>query len=124
LRDFAKWCGSGAGEGWHGASAVNVHAMNTRNTDPEVVEKRAAVLVRVYTVRRGSGGRGKWKGGDGTVREIEATARLRFSILSERMVFQPYGMEGGLPGAVGKNVVWKRNEEGVLEEIVWVGRQW
>ncbi|CZR65608.1 probable oxoprolinase [Phialocephala subalpina] len=114
--------GSGAGPGWHGAHAVNVHATNTRNTDPEVIEKRTAVLVRQYAIRRGSGGNGKWKGGDGTIREIEARVRLKFSILSERRVFSPYGMEGGEPGEVGKNVVWKRNGEGVLEEISLGGK--
>jgi 5-oxoprolinase (ATP-hydrolysing) len=114
--------GSGAGPGWHGAHAVNVHATNTRNTDPEVIEKRTAVLVRQYAIRRGSGGRGRWNGGDGTIREIEARGRLRFSILSERRVFHPYGMEGGEPGEVGKNVVWKRNEEGMLEEMSLGGK--
>ncbi|CAG8950620.1 hypothetical protein HYFRA_00002829 [Hymenoscyphus fraxineus] len=114
--------GSGAGPGWHGANAVNVHATNTRNTDPEVIEKRTAVLVRQYSIRRGSGGKGKWNGGDGTIRDIEAREKLRFSILSERRVFQPYGMEGGEPGAVGLNLVWKRNSEGALEMISLGGK--
>lgn len=114
--------GSGAGPGWDGANAVNVHATNTRNTDPEVIEKRTAVLVRQYSIRRGSGGKGRWKGGDGTIREIEAREKLRFSILSERRVFQPYGMEGGEAGMVGLNLVWKRNGEGALDRISLGGK--
>lgn len=114
--------GSGAGPGWHGAHAVNVHATNTKNTDPEIIEKRTAVLVRRYSIRRGSGGGGKWNGGDGTIREIEARQKLKFSILSERRVFAPYGMEGGEDGAKGVNLVWKRNGEGVLEKISLGGK--
>lgn len=101
--------GAGAGPGWHGESAVNVHSTNTRNTDPEVIEKRTAVLVRKYGIRRGSGGLGRWKGGDGTVREIEARVPLKFSILSDRRVYAPYGMAGGKPGKVGENFAFKRN---------------
>jgi len=90
--------------------------------DPEVIEKQTAVLARQHAIRTGSGGRGKWNGGDGTIREIEASQKLRFSILSERRVFNPYGMEGGKPGAVGQNLVWERNEEGVLEKISLGGK--
>ncbi|KAH8669610.1 Hydantoinase B/oxoprolinase-domain-containing protein [Tricladium varicosporioides] len=114
--------GSGAGPGWHGAHAVNVHATNTKNTDPEIIEKRTAVIVRQYAIRRGSGGRGKWNGGDGTIREIEARQKLKFSILSERRVFAPYGMEGGGDGVKGVNLVWMRNGEGVLERISLGGK--
>ncbi|KAI0484559.1 Hydantoinase B/oxoprolinase-domain-containing protein [Xylariaceae sp. FL0804] len=106
--------GSGAGPGWQGADATNVHSTNTRNTDPEVVEKRTAVLVRRYAVRAGSGGRGRWRGGDGTVREIEARGPgpLRFSILSDRRVYRPYGMAGGRPGRAGRNFVFKFRDDG------------
>ncbi|KAK8072524.1 hypothetical protein PG996_005872 [Apiospora saccharicola] len=109
--------GVGAGPGWHGESATNVHSTNTRNTDPEVIEKRTAVLVRCYGVRRGSGGVGKYRGGDGVVREIEARIPLKFSILSDRRVYRPYGMAGGGPGEAGRNYVYKFNDEGGLEKI-------
>ncbi len=109
--------GVGAGPGWHGASATNVHSTNTRNTDVEVIEKRTAVLVRQYAVRRGSGGRGRWRGGDGAVREVEARMPLKFSILSDRRVFRPYGMAGGEPGQAGRNFAFKFNEQGALERI-------
>lgn len=109
--------GVGAGPGWHGEHAVNVHSTNTRNTDAEVIEKRTAVLVRRYEIRRGSGGAGKWNGGDGTIREIEARIPLKFSILSDRRVYQPYGMNGGDPGKQGENYAFKLNEAGALEKI-------
>ncbi|KAK7962240.1 uncharacterized protein PG986_003065 [Apiospora aurea] len=109
--------GVGAGPGWHGAPATNVHSTNTRNTDPEVIEKRTAVLVKRYGVRRGSGGIGRFRGGDGVMREIEARVPLKFSILSDRRVYRPYGMAGGGPGEVGRNYVYKFNEEGELERI-------
>ncbi|KAJ0107001.1 hypothetical protein J7T55_011096 [Diaporthe amygdali] len=109
--------GVGAGPGWHGEHAVNVHSTNTRNTDAEVIEKRTAVLVRRYGIREGSGGLGEWNGGDGTVREIEARIPLKFSILSDRRVYQPYGMNGGLPGKQGENYAFKLNDKGALEKI-------
>lgn len=109
--------GVGAGPGWHGESATNVHSTNTRNTDAEVIEKRTAVLVRRYAIRRGSGGLGKWRGGDGTIREIEARVPLKFSILSDRRVYSPYGMAGGHPGQKGENYAFKFNEDGELERI-------
>ena len=64
---------------------------NTKITDPEILERRYPVLVREFGLRRGSGGRGAYTGGDGVVRDIEFRARLAVSVLSERRVFQPYG---------------------------------
>jgi 5-oxoprolinase (ATP-hydrolysing) len=109
--------GSGAGPGWHGAHGVNVHSTNTRNTDPEVIEKRTPVILRKYEIRRGSGGKGQWNGGDGVIREVEARVELKFSILSERRVYNPYGMQGGEPGGLGRNYVLKfrKNETGQEE---------
>ncbi|KAI1636641.1 Hydantoinase B/oxoprolinase-domain-containing protein [Biscogniauxia mediterranea] len=109
--------GVGAGPSWHGESAVNVHSTNTRNTDPEVIEKRTPVLVRKYGIRENSGGRGMFNGGNGTIREIEARIPLKFSILSDRRVYRPYGMAGGQPGKAGRNYAFKFNDEGVLERI-------
>lgn len=67
-------------------------------------------------------GKGLYTGGNGTIREILARRTLRFSILSERRVYAPYGMAGGAPGAKGENLVWKRNGEGVLEKISLGGK--
>ncbi|KAF4336972.1 hypothetical protein FBEOM_9162 [Fusarium beomiforme] len=103
--------GVGAGKGYDGESGVHVHSTNTRQTDSEVIEKRTAVLVRKYGIRSGSGGKGRWQGGDGITREIEARASLKFSILSDRRVYRPYGMAGGHGGQKGENLVFKFNEE-------------
>ena len=109
--------GCGAGPGWHGEHATQVHSTNTRMTDPEIVEKRTQVLVRKSVIREGSGGKGKWHGGNGVTREIEARMPLKFSILSDRRVFAPYGMEGGDDALPGKNVLFRKrkDKEGHLE---------
>ncbi|KAH8680784.1 Hydantoinase B/oxoprolinase-domain-containing protein [Xylariales sp. PMI_506] len=109
--------GSGAGPAWHGAHAVNVHSTNTRATDVEVIEKRTPVVVRRSALRSGTGGRGIFRGGEGMIREIEARLPMKFSILSERRVYGPYGLEGGEPGAVGINYIFKKNPAGVMEKI-------
>ncbi len=109
--------GSGAGPGWHGEHAVHVHSTNTRITDAEVIEKRTPVVVRQFAVNGGTGGRGRWRGGDGATREVQARVPLRASILSERRVFAPYGMRGGAPGSVGSNFVFRRNARGGLDRV-------
>ena len=78
---------------------------NTRITDPEVFEKRYPCLLRRFELRRGSGGVGKNRGGDGTVREIEFRTPVQCSILSERRSRRPYGLEGGGDGQAGLNLV-------------------
>ena len=101
--------GAGAGPDWHGQSAVHTHMTNTRITDPEVLEQRYPVLLREFSIRKGSGGEGKFKGGDGVIREIEFLAPLKVAILSERRVYAPYGMQGGGPGEKGKNLLIKKD---------------
>ena len=96
--------GSGAGPGWHGCSGVHTHMTNTRITDPEILEQRYPLMLREFSLRRGSGGRGKFNGGDGLVRDIEFLSPLNVSILSERRVFAPYGLNGGEPGEKGINL--------------------
>ena len=97
--------GSGAGADWVGQSGVHTHMTNTRITDPEVFEKRYPCILRRFQLRTGSGGRGKNKGGDGTVREIEFRVPVQCSILSERRSRRPYGMDGGQDGQAGLNSV-------------------
>ncbi|KAH9908968.1 Hydantoinase B/oxoprolinase-domain-containing protein [Xylariomycetidae sp. FL2044] len=109
--------GAGAGPGWHGADAVHCHSTNTRITDAEVIEKRTQVVVRRYAINRGTGGRGRWDGGDGITREIEARIPLKASILSERRVFAPYGMAGGEPGSIGRNILFRLNRKGGHDRI-------
>ena len=93
--------GSGAGPGFPGTSAVQTHMTNSRLTDPEVLETRLPLLLREFTVRTGSGGAGRWSGGDGVVRRLEFTEPMTVSLLSGHRRIAPYGMAGGGPGALG-----------------------
>jgi 5-oxoprolinase (ATP-hydrolysing) len=97
--------GGGAGRTFDGASAVQLHMTNTRITDVEVVETRYPVVVRSFSVRRGSGGVGAHRGGDGLVREIEFLAPMTGGILSERRTRGAFGLAGGSPGAPGRNLL-------------------
>ena len=101
--------GSGAGASWHGASGVHTHMTNTRITDPEILERRFPVMLREFSLRQGSGGKGKFCGGEGMIREIEFLEPLNVGILSERRVYQPYGLEGGEPGSCGTNHFIRNN---------------
>jgi 5-oxoprolinase (ATP-hydrolysing) len=82
---------------------------NTRITDPEILERRYPVLLRQFALRRGSGGAGRHRGGDGLIREVEFLDALQMAILSERRVYPPYGLEGGEPGRRGENVFIRRD---------------
>lgn len=75
--------GSGAGPGWHGTSGVHTHITNTRIGDVEILERRYPVLLHQFGLRPGSGGVGKYRGGDGVIRDIEVLQQLQVSILSE-----------------------------------------
>ncbi|CAH0596910.1 unnamed protein product [Chrysodeixis includens] len=97
--------GSGAGPGWHGSGGVHTHMTNTRITDVEIVERRYPMLVTKFSLREGSGGRGRWNGGDGVIRELVFRRNVQLSVLTERRSFQPYGMNGGDPGERGLNLL-------------------
>jgi 5-oxoprolinase (ATP-hydrolysing) len=97
--------GSGAGPDFDGTDAVHTHMTNSRLTDPEVLEWRYPVLVESFAIRRGSGGKGLHRGGDGVVRRIRFREAMTAAILSGRRRVAPYGMAGGAPGAVGRNYV-------------------
>lgn len=101
--------GAGAGPTWDGRSGVHTHMTNTRITDPEILETRYPVILDTFSLREGSGGRGIYRGGDGVIRRILFRDRIEMSILSERRVFQPYGLKGGQPGARGKNLIYKKD---------------
>jgi 5-oxoprolinase (ATP-hydrolysing) len=107
--------GAGAGPTWNGADAVHTHMTNTRLTDPEVLEDRYPVRLRRFEIRRGSGGTGRHKGGDGIVREIEFLEALEVSLLTSRRSTRPYGLEGGAPGAPGRNRLTRAGSEKVDE---------
>ncbi|KAI0030909.1 Hydantoinase B/oxoprolinase [Vararia minispora EC-137] len=100
--------GSGAGPGWHGTSGVHTHITNTRIGDVEILERRYPVLLHRFGLRSGSAGAGKFRGGEGVVRELEFLEDLQVSILSERRTRQPYGLAGGGPGGLGVNTWLKR----------------
>ena len=97
--------GAGAGPTFRGADAVHTHMTNTRLTDPEVLEDRYPVRLRRFAIRRGSGGAGRYRGGDGVIREIEFLEPLDVSLLTQRRTRAPYGLAGGEPGARGENVL-------------------
>ncbi|MCD6073701.1 MAG: 5-oxoprolinase, partial [Rhodospirillales bacterium] len=97
--------GAGAGPGFEGASAVHTHMTNTRLTDPEVLEWRFPVLLESFAVRRGSGGAGRWPGGDGATRRIKFLEPMTAAILSQSRRVAPFGLAGGAPGQVGKTYV-------------------
>ncbi|MBP2704520.1 hydantoinase B/oxoprolinase family protein [Microbispora sp. RL4-1S] len=107
--------GSGAGDGFDGAPAVQTHMTNSRLTDPEVLEWRFPVLVEEFAVRRGSGGAGRWRGGDGAVRRIRFREPMTVTVLSGHRRVPPYGMAGGRPGALGVNLV--RRAGGAVVEL-------
>lgn len=97
--------GAGAGPQFDGADAVHTHMTNTRLTDPEVLEDRYPVRLRRFSIRRGSGGGGKHRGGDGIVREVEFLAPLEVSLVTQRRSRAPYGLHGGGAGQPGRNVL-------------------
>jgi 5-oxoprolinase (ATP-hydrolysing) len=97
--------GSGAGDGFDGVPVVQTHMTNSRLTDPEVLEWRFPVLVDSFAVRPGSGGAGRWRGGDGAVRRLRFREPMTVSTLSGHRRVPPYGMAGGQPGALGRNYV-------------------
>jgi len=101
--------GAGAGPTWEGHSGIHTHCTNTRITDPETIERRYPILLREFSIRKGSGGNGKHKGGDGVIREMEPLRPLTVSILSERRALQPYGMNGGEPGTCGRNLLIRKD---------------
>ena len=107
--------GAGAGATFDGASAVQTHMTNSRLTDPEVLESRFPVLVERFEVRRGSGGAGKHRGGDGTIREIKFRKPMTAAMLSDRRVVPPSGLDGAENGALGRNIV--RRADGTAQVL-------
>ncbi len=101
--------GEGASYGSNGADAVQCHMTNTSLTDPEVLEWFYPVLLNYFEVRKGSGGLGKWNGGNGTKRKITFLKKLNLIILSNRRKTSPFGIEGGGSGQLGKNIVKRKN---------------
>src|SRR5262249_9778402 len=101
--------GAGAGAAFDGASAVQTHMTNSRLTDPEVLESRFPVLVEQFAIRRGSGGRGAHRGGDGTIRRVRFRERMTAAILANRRATAPFGLDGASDGQAGANHVEHRD---------------
>nr|XP_015209776.1 PREDICTED: 5-oxoprolinase isoform X1 [Lepisosteus oculatus] len=101
--------GAGAGPGWQGRSGVHSHMTNTRITDPEILEKRYPVVLQRFSLRPGSGGEGRYRGGDGVIRELLFREKVVLSVLTERRATRPYGLHGGRPGAPGLNLLQRAN---------------
>ena len=107
--------GSGAGDGFDGTSVVQTHMTNSRLTDPEVLEFRFPVRLQSYAIREGSGGEGRWHGGNGGIRRIEFLEPMTASILSNARVHPAFGMAGGSAGAVGINRVVR--QDGTQQDV-------
>jgi 5-oxoprolinase (ATP-hydrolysing) len=106
--------GSGAGPGFDGASAVQTHMTNSRLTDPEVLEWRFPVRLEQFSIRRGSGGAGRHRGGDGTLRRMRFLEPMTAVMLANHRRVAPFGAAGGLPGALGAN--WVERADGRRED--------
>jgi 5-oxoprolinase (ATP-hydrolysing) len=107
--------GSGAGNGYDGAHALHTHMTNTAITDPESLESRYPVRLRQFAIRRGSGGAGTWRGGDGVVREFEFLQPLTVSLLTQHRVEAPFGLEGGSSAQKGRQRLMRGGLEVELE---------
>ncbi|MFE0653241.1 hydantoinase B/oxoprolinase family protein [Streptomyces sp. NPDC059534] len=107
--------GSGAGDGFDGADAVQTHMTNSRLTDPEILEWRHPVRVDAFAVREDSGGRGRWRGGHGVERRIRFLEPMTVALLTGHRRIPPYGMAGGEPGALGENLV--ERADGTVEHL-------
>jgi 5-oxoprolinase (ATP-hydrolysing) len=107
--------GSPAGPGWHGTPGVHTHMTNSRLTDPEILELRFPVVLEDFHIRRGSGGKGEFKGGDGTHRQIRFLEEMDCALLSGHRRVAPFGLAGGENGQVGRNLV--RRQDGMIETL-------
>ncbi|MGE4043261.1 MAG: hydantoinase B/oxoprolinase family protein [Acetobacteraceae bacterium] len=107
--------GNGAGPGFDGTSAIQTHMTNTRMTDPEVFELRYPVRLEHFGIRPGSGGAGRWRGGDGAVRRIRFLEPMTAVIVSSRRNVAPFGLEGGADGAPGRQ--WVERADGSRTDL-------
>jgi 5-oxoprolinase (ATP-hydrolysing) len=112
--------GAGAGPTFDGASVVQTHMTNSRLTDPEVLETRFPILVEQFSVRRGSGGLGKRRGGDGAIRRIRFRAPMTAAMLSNRRSTAPFGLDGGSDGKAGVN--WIERADGSITSLAATGK--
>ncbi|MDB5906017.1 MAG: 5-oxoprolinase, partial [Massilia sp.] len=112
--------GSGAGDGFDGTDVVQTNMTNSRLTDPEILEFRFPVRLESYEIRHGSGGAGRWHGGNGGVRRVRFLEPMTAAILSNNRIYPPFGMAGGSPGALGINRV--ERADGSVEALAHIGK--
>jgi 5-oxoprolinase (ATP-hydrolysing) len=112
--------GSGAGPEFSGTSVVQTHMTNSRLTDPEILEFRFPVRLESYEIRKGSGGAGRWRGGNGGVRRVRFLEAMTASILSNGRRHGSFGMKGGGAGAVGGN--WIERQDGRMKRLEHIGQ--
>lgn len=116
FQNYETICGgTGAGDGFDGASAVHSHMTNTRMTDPEVLETRFPVRVDEFSIRQNSGGEGEFKGGEGIVRALRFLEPMTVTVLSSHRETRPHGANGGMQGSTGCNSVIRKN--GTVEAL-------
>ena len=113
--------GAGAGPDFDGASAVHTHMTNTRITDPEVLELRYPVRLETFAIRRGSGGEGDKRGGDGVIRRIRFDEPMTAVIVSSRRNVAPHGLAGGASGALGRQ--WIERADGAIEPVAGIDQK-
>lgn len=106
--------GMGAADGTPGLSGVHTHMTNSLNTPLEAMENYLPLRIKSYSLRRNSGGGGRFRGGDGIIREFEFLVPTRISIMSERRRFAPYGLQGGAPGKRGRNTLISKGKKRLL----------
>ena len=111
IQNYETICGgTGAGPNFHGTSAVQTHMTNTRSTDPEILEARFPVRLEEYSIRKNSGGKGKYNGGDGVTRKLRFLEPMTVTTLCSHRRVKPFGVDGGEPGQCGKE--WLEKEDG------------
>ncbi len=116
FQNYETICGgTGAGPDFDGTDAVHSHMTNTRMTDPEVLEWRFPVRIEEFTIRQGSGGEGRHRGGNGITRKLRFLEPMTTTVLTSHRVVPPRGMEGGAPGALGRNAIIR--QDGTREEL-------
>ena len=112
--------GSGAGAGFDGTDVVQTNMTDSRLTDPEILEFRFPVRLESYVIRAGSGGAGRWRGGNGGVRKVRFLEPMTAAILSNNRIHPPFGMDGGAAGALGRNYV--ERADGTVEHLAHIGK--
>jgi 5-oxoprolinase (ATP-hydrolysing) len=121
LQYYETICGgSGAGPEFEGCDAVQTHMTNSRLTDPEILEAKFPVLLREFSIRRGSGGRGRYRGGNGTVRRLEFRAPMSGALLANHRRIAPFGLKGAEAGALGTGTI--RRVNGEVEHLAGTAR--